>query len=192
MSARGAQRRWPVHRVGVRCSNAPSDRIRSRFEPRFPHVHPHRLRHSFSMRTLEYLVTRALPAGRQAGRRPTPTGRTRRWRSTCPRPTRCWCCGTCSVTRRVLDHREVPAAPGHDPHLPGGLRAGRNIADGPGSPTPRPNARPTPSSTTTPQRRRADAGHRDRRRLWGSPACSATAAPRSSHLDGLPCRGTGP
>jgi site-specific recombinase XerD len=34
-----------------------SDRIRARFEPRFPHVHPHRLRHSFSMQTLEYLVT---------------------------------------------------------------------------------------------------------------------------------------
>jgi integrase len=34
-----------------------SDRIRSRFEPRFPHVHPHRLRHSMAMRTLEYLVT---------------------------------------------------------------------------------------------------------------------------------------
>ncbi|MBH0774691.1 tyrosine-type recombinase/integrase [Nocardia bovistercoris] len=34
-----------------------SDRLRARFEPRFPHVHPHRLRHSFAMRTLEYLVT---------------------------------------------------------------------------------------------------------------------------------------
>jgi integrase len=34
-----------------------ADRIRSRFEPRYPHVHPHRLRQSFSMRTLEYLVT---------------------------------------------------------------------------------------------------------------------------------------
>jgi site-specific recombinase XerD len=34
-----------------------SDRIRARFEPRFPHVHAHRLRHSFSMRTLEYLVS---------------------------------------------------------------------------------------------------------------------------------------
>ncbi|MGA5135291.1 site-specific integrase [Streptomyces olivoreticuli] len=34
-----------------------ADRIRARFEPRFPHVWPHRLRHSFSMRTLEYLVT---------------------------------------------------------------------------------------------------------------------------------------
>jgi integrase len=33
-----------------------SDRIRARFEPRFPHVHPHRLRHSFSMATLEHLV----------------------------------------------------------------------------------------------------------------------------------------
>ncbi|MGH8829383.1 MAG: hypothetical protein ACRDVZ_17610, partial [Jiangellaceae bacterium] len=25
-----------------------SDRIRSRFEPRFPHVHPHRLRHTYA------------------------------------------------------------------------------------------------------------------------------------------------
>lgn len=33
-----------------------SDRIRDRFEPRFPHVHPHRLRHSFSLATLEDLV----------------------------------------------------------------------------------------------------------------------------------------
>jgi integrase len=33
-----------------------SDRIRARYEPRFPHVHPHRLRHSFSIRTLERLV----------------------------------------------------------------------------------------------------------------------------------------
>ncbi|HTT49777.1 MAG TPA: hypothetical protein VMH35_00040, partial [Streptosporangiaceae bacterium] len=28
-----------------------ADRIRARYEPRFPHVFPHRLRHSFSMRT---------------------------------------------------------------------------------------------------------------------------------------------
>jgi len=34
-----------------------ADRIRARYEPRFPHVYPHRLRHSFSMRTLEYLVS---------------------------------------------------------------------------------------------------------------------------------------
>ena len=34
-----------------------SDRIRDRFEPRFPHVHPHRLRHSFSLETLENLVS---------------------------------------------------------------------------------------------------------------------------------------
>lgn len=34
-----------------------ADRLRARFEPRFPHVYPHRLRHTFSMRTLEYLVT---------------------------------------------------------------------------------------------------------------------------------------
>jgi len=34
-----------------------SDRIRATVEPRFPHVHPHRLRHTFAMRTLEYLVS---------------------------------------------------------------------------------------------------------------------------------------
>jgi site-specific recombinase XerD len=34
-----------------------SDRIRARFEPRFPHVNPHRLRHSMAMATLEYLVS---------------------------------------------------------------------------------------------------------------------------------------
>jgi site-specific recombinase XerD len=34
-----------------------ADRIRARFEPRFPHVHPHRLRHTFAMRTLEFLVS---------------------------------------------------------------------------------------------------------------------------------------
>jgi integrase len=33
-----------------------STRIRTRFEPRFPQVNPHRLRHSFSMNTLERLV----------------------------------------------------------------------------------------------------------------------------------------
>lgn len=42
---------WPS--VFERAAN----RIRSRFEPRFPHVHPHRLRHSMAMQTLEYLVT---------------------------------------------------------------------------------------------------------------------------------------
>lgn len=34
-----------------------SDRIRRRFEPRFPHVRPHRLRHSFALATLERLVS---------------------------------------------------------------------------------------------------------------------------------------
>ena len=42
---------WPS--VFERAAN----RIRSRFEPRFPRVHPHRLRHSMAMQTLEYLVT---------------------------------------------------------------------------------------------------------------------------------------
>ncbi|WP_066940066.1 site-specific integrase [Streptomyces sp. NBRC 110611] len=48
-----------------------SARIRTRFEPRFPHVWPHRLRHTFSMRTLEYLVTGHY---RQAARLVTDTG----------------------------------------------------------------------------------------------------------------------
>ncbi|PRX96242.1 tyrosine-type recombinase/integrase [Allonocardiopsis opalescens] len=33
-----------------------SERIRERFEPRFPHVHPHRLRHTMALATLEGLV----------------------------------------------------------------------------------------------------------------------------------------
>lgn len=33
-----------------------ADRIRDRWEPRFPHVHPHRLRHTFAMKTMERLV----------------------------------------------------------------------------------------------------------------------------------------
>lgn len=35
-----------------------SSRIRTRYEPRFPNVHPHLLRHTFAIRTLEYLVTK--------------------------------------------------------------------------------------------------------------------------------------
>jgi integrase len=34
-----------------------ADRIRRQWEPRFPHAHPHRLRHSFSIQTLERLVS---------------------------------------------------------------------------------------------------------------------------------------
>ncbi len=34
-----------------------ASRIRDRFEPRFPHVRPHRLRHSMAMATLEKLVS---------------------------------------------------------------------------------------------------------------------------------------
>ncbi|MGH8917433.1 MAG: site-specific integrase, partial [Actinomycetes bacterium] len=34
-----------------------ADRVRARFEPHFPHVNPHRARHTFAMRTLEYLVS---------------------------------------------------------------------------------------------------------------------------------------
>ena len=41
---------WPT--VFERTAN----RIRDRFEPRFPHVHPHRLRHSMAMATLERLA----------------------------------------------------------------------------------------------------------------------------------------
>ncbi len=53
--------------LGLRSGGAPftawptvfaraSARIRERFEPRFPHVEPHRLRHSFAMATMEKLV----------------------------------------------------------------------------------------------------------------------------------------
>lgn len=48
-----------------------SDRIRDRFEPRFPHVNAHRLRHSFALRTLELLVSGHY---RQAARLVTDTG----------------------------------------------------------------------------------------------------------------------
>ena len=40
-----------------------SDRLRARFEPRFPHVNPHRLRHSFSMRTQVSRVASAASFG---------------------------------------------------------------------------------------------------------------------------------
>ena len=57
-----------------------SDRIRARFEPRFPHVNPHRLRHSFSMRrkvsgvasgaSFDRSREHALPAAQRAALRP--------------------------------------------------------------------------------------------------------------------------
>ena len=67
-----------------------SDRIRRRFEPRFPHVHPHRLRHSFAMATLEWLVSGyyAQAAGLVTRHRTRRRARMRRWCSIWPRPTR--------------------------------------------------------------------------------------------------------
>jgi len=66
-----------------------SDRVREAFEHRFPHVHPHRPRHSFALATLEKLVGGYY---RQAAALSAATGdeaaRTRRWRCICPRPTR--------------------------------------------------------------------------------------------------------
>ena len=74
---------------GRACSPGPRTGSGGRFEPRFPHVHPHRLRHSFALATLERLVGGYYP---QAARLVTATdgaaARMRRWRSTWPRPTR--------------------------------------------------------------------------------------------------------
>ena len=77
--AGGERRRRPVHRLGdgVRADRGPDP---GPVRARFPHVHPHRLRHSFSMRTLEYLVSGHYRQAAQAGRAtPTPTPR---WCST--------------------------------------------------------------------------------------------------------------
>jgi len=62
-----------------------AERIRQRFEPRFPQVWPHRLRHSFAMRTLELLVSGYYA---QAAALVRDTDAEPRWRSTWPRPTR--------------------------------------------------------------------------------------------------------
>ena len=102
-----------------------SDRIRARFEPRFPHVHPHRLRHSMAMQTLEYLVSGHY---RQAAKLVTAHG--------C-RPDAALVfylskADPLMVLRDLLghsqrsDHGKVPSPAGHDPDLPGGLRAGRD------------------------------------------------------------------
>ena len=48
-----------------------ADRIRGTSEPRFPHVHPRRLRHTFAIRTLEQLVSGHY---RQAAQLVTDTG----------------------------------------------------------------------------------------------------------------------
>ncbi len=55
MPARGALGRGAVHRWESVLTRV-SHRIRAQFEPRFPLVRPHRLRHSMAMATLERLV----------------------------------------------------------------------------------------------------------------------------------------
>ncbi|MFB7595175.1 hypothetical protein [Streptomyces sp. NPDC056160] len=85
--------------------------------PRFPHVWPHRLRYSFSMRTLE--CHRVLPASRE-----TRAGHRRRRRSRLlphqGRPTAR--AARFAQSLNSFDHGSVPPPPGHYPHLPAGIR----------------------------------------------------------------------
>ena len=152
-----------------------ADRIRARFEPRFPHVHPHRLRHSFSMQTLEYLVTGYY---RQAAKlvRDTDADAALVFYLTKADPL--------LVLRdlfghsTVLDHREVPETPGYDPDLPASLRNRRS-----GSRTHRRYRRTAGSRRRVRRRQRRETGDADdgRRESTGHhAACSATAAGRSS------------
>ena len=99
-----------------------SERIRARYEPRFPHVNPHRLRHSFSMRTLEYLVSGHY---RQAAQLVKATGTDEG-----PDAALVFYLSKADPllvlrepARAFLGayYREVPAAVGHDPDLSGGL-----------------------------------------------------------------------
>ena len=113
-------------RPGPRSSSGP--RTASQLEPRFPHVWPHRLRHTFSMRTLEYLVSgqpqpEARPGHRrQRGAHLLPVqGRPA---AHPPAPARAYL---------HAHHGKVPPAPGYHSHLPGGLRGGRD----PGRPAQR-------------------------------------------------------
>lgn len=97
-----------------------ADRIRSTSEPRFPHVNPHRLRHSFAIHTLERLVSGHY---RQAARLVADTG---------PDAALAFYLSKADplmVLRDLLGHssvlttEKVPAKTGHDAHLPGGIRA---------------------------------------------------------------------
>ena len=122
-----------------------ADRIRARFEPRFPHVHPHRLRHSFSMRTLEYLVTGHY---RQAAKlvRDTDADAALVFYLTKADPL--------LVLRDLLgplhraDHRKVSETPGYDTDLPSSLRNCR-CRSGTRRRSPPRSGKPTPNSATT-------------------------------------------
>ena len=122
MPARGPRRRGPVHGLadGVR-AHLPTGSGPA-FEPRFPHVNPHRLRHSFAIRTLERLVSGHY---RQAARLVADTG---------PDAALAFYLSKADplmVLRDLLGHSSVLTTEkylrqaGHDAHLPGGLRARR-------------------------------------------------------------------
>ena len=100
-----------------------ADRIRARFEPRFPHVHPHRLRHSLLDADPGISGDRLLPAGSEAGAR----HRRRRGAGVLPdqgRPA----AGAAGPARTFdrADHREIPATPGYNTDLPASLRKRRS------------------------------------------------------------------
>ena len=169
-----------------------SDRIRARFEPRFPHVNPHRLRHSMAMATLEYLVSghyrqaAALVTATDAG-----TGPDAALAFYLSKADPMLVLRDLSGPLLGADHGEVPSPPGHHPHLPGGLRAGRARARAAATADATLNREvdaefaDDADDTST---RWSDAGHR-REDPPGIGCVFSDGSTAQFTLDGLPCPG---
>jgi len=186
--ARGQERRWPVHRLGVGVSNAPpsgSGPVRATVPTR----------ESAPASTLVLDAHLGIPGERhyrQAAQlvkaTVTTKDRMRRWRSTCPKPIRCWSFATCSGIPRCLLPRSTcgdwtrPGSIGRPMNRPGS-RTGC-------SPTRPPNKRATSSSAATTMPApwwRSDAGH-DSYRSGGDRVRVQRRQHGTVRLDGLPCR----